>query len=46
MWLTTYSTENDPNAPRYTQTISAATYTQAYIKSMRDEIIILEIKKI
>ena len=46
-WLITYITENDYNAPRHTQTISAATYTEAYLLFMiRYDGIITDIKKI
>ena len=46
-WLITYITRNDHNAPRHTQTITAATYTSAYlIFAVKYNGIILEIKKI
>lgn len=45
MWLITYSTDRDRT--RLTRTISAATYTEAYIlASMYNNYIIVDIKKI
>lgn len=46
-WLITYIKVNDYNAQQYYRTISAATYTQAYIQfSLCNDSIILDIKKI
>lgn len=44
MWLITYTTDN--GSTEQTRTVSAATYTQAYIKCMCNGLIILDIKKI
>lgn len=47
MWLITYSTENDYNAPQYQKTIEARTYTEAYLLfTIGNNGIILDIKKI
>ena len=45
MWLITYSTDRDRT--RFTRTVCAATYTEAYIiASMYNNYDIIEIKKI
>lgn len=48
MWLVTYIKVNDYNAQQYTETISAATYTQALVNFLLKykNYIAIEIKKI
>lgn len=46
-WLITYCKISDYNAPQYTKTINASTYTEAYLLfSIGNDFIILDIKKI
>ena len=47
MYQITYIKINDYNAPQYYETVSAASYTEAYLKIyLNTDYIIIDIKKI